>query len=195
MTRAGALLLCLLVAAACGSPAARVPETTLPEEADLAPIPTYPPARNDWDTSAVCSVYPVFRSEDHPHSIGLVKALHAGLRKSGYRTVALPVEGYTALDRLTAVNRILRPSRLTFRQTLLARNRIAVDAHLLIEVWEPGDIEGRRMFEVWARDVASGGTYVDFGPLYRSLVANLLSLETFRGALELEPTRVEKTDD
>ena len=88
MGKAGALLFGLAVAAACRSAGAPAPGPTLPEEADLAPIPTYPSARADWDTSAVCSVYPVFRSEDHPHSVGLVGALHDGLRKAGYRPVA-----------------------------------------------------------------------------------------------------------
>ena len=196
MMRLGGALLCLLVVAACSTPSGpEAPEVVLPEEGDLTPLPVYPLTRGDWDTSATCTVYPVFRSEGNIHSIGMVTALHQGLAKNRYSTVALPVEGYTSLDRLTAVDRIIRPSRLTFRQTILRGNRIAADAHLLVEVWSPDDVEGRRIFEVWARDIVPGTTYSAYGPLYEGLVKNLLSLDTFRAAMELEPTQEPEPED
>ncbi|MEN8149809.1 MAG: hypothetical protein ABFS86_08295 [Planctomycetota bacterium] len=193
MKRVAVALLCLLAVAACKTQGDRMdPADRLPMEGDLAPLPVYPLTRGDWDTSARCAVYPVFQAEQHPLSVGFILAMHRGLRKAGYGTVSLPGKGYMRLDRLRAVDRILRPSRFTFRQTILADRRIAIDAHLLVELWTPGGIGEKRLFEVWARDIAEGTEYTTFDVLHGKLVKNLLNLDSLRGALELEPSRPEE---
>jgi hypothetical protein len=133
-------------------------------------------------------VYPIFQREWHDHSKGFVAATYQSLGTEGYPTSPLPAGGYATHAELAAVDRIVRPVRVTFRRTAISAGRIAMDGHALVEVWAPDDIENRRLFEVWARNISPAAEPTSFGPLYQKLADNLLSIDKFREALALART-------
>ena len=167
----------LLLLAGC----ATSPRPT-PEPIVLSDIPVYACSRTNWDTSAQCMIYPMLGCEEHTEVNALSAQLEIVLKEQGYGIVKM--DTYMSTEKRLSVDKIITPQSYNSRsRTIKGTNVWDIMAVYSVQDREtiPFDEKNhseRRYFQVWGRG--------EKDLPYRTVAENLLSIDAFRRALELD---------